>query len=79
MEQTYDQAGRDYLKVYMLYRYPDLQAQALFQAGACEQQAGNTKEAISNWQSLIEEFPESPLAKEAARLLDGGDSESPQS
>lgn len=69
MENDYDRASRDYLKVYMLYRYPDLQAQALYQAGACQQKIGKPQEAIQTWESLIEEFPESPLAKDAAELL----------
>lgn len=78
MQKDYAQASRDYFKVYTLYRYPDLQAQALFQAGACQQKLGNTQEAIANWKSLIEEFPESPLAKDAADLLENPPSDPPQ-
>lgn len=78
MQNDYDQASRDYLKVYLLYRYPDLQAQALYQAGGCQQKTGKPQEAIQTWESLIEEFPESPLAKDAADLLNQPAGESPR-
>ena len=69
MEKDYSQASEDYYRVYILYRYPDLQAPALFQVGACHRELGQPREAVKSWQSLIEEFPESPLAKDADQLL----------
>ena len=69
MKKDYVQAGAEYYKVYFLYRYPDLQAQALSQAATCEQELGRREEAIKTWQSLIEEFPDSSLAEQAQQRL----------
>lgn len=69
MKKDYLQAGAEYYKVYFLYRYPDLQAQALSQAADCEHELGRRAEAIKTWQSLIEEFPDSSLAEQAQQRL----------
>jgi len=69
-EGDYKQAAVEYYKVSTLYRFADLQAQALFQAGGCEAKTGETEEAHRTWKSLIEEFPDSPFATEAAKALE---------
>ncbi len=69
MENDYAGASREYFKVYTLYDYPDLQAQALYQAGACQLEIGQPKEAVQTWRSLIEDFPESAIAKDAEQRL----------
>jgi len=68
-EREYELAAREYFKVSTLYRFADLQAQALFQAGGCQEKTGRTDEAQRTWKSLIEEFPDSPFAGEAAQVL----------
>ncbi|MCH2210487.1 MAG: tetratricopeptide repeat protein [Fuerstiella sp.] len=69
MQKNYAQAREAYFRVYILYPYPDLQSQALFQVGNCQLQLGKTKDAAKTWESLLNEFPESPYAKDAAKLL----------
>lgn len=70
MEKDYSTATREYFKVATLYPFPELQAQALYQAGLCQQAMGESSEAIQSWKSLVEDFPESPLAKDAVKLID---------
>lgn len=72
-EGDYEQAAREYFKVSTLYRFADLQAQALFQAGGCQAKSKKTEEAHRTWKSLIEEFPESPFAAEAAKAMEDRD------
>ena len=69
MEKDYAGASREYFKVSTLYGYPDLQAQALYQAGACQLEIGQAEEAVETWQSLIKDFPESAIAKDAEQRL----------
>jgi TolA-binding protein len=69
MQKDYAQASRDYFKVYTLYRFPELQAQALYQAGTCQRESGELNEAIQTWKSLLKEFPDSPVVADATQQL----------
>lgn len=69
MQKDYAQASQNYSKVYILYRFPELQAQALYQVGTCQRQAGDLNEAIQTWKSLLKEFPDSPLVEDTIQQL----------
>ena len=69
MQKDYAQASQNYSKVYILYRFPELQAQALYQAGTCQREAGDLNEAVQTWKSLLKEFPDSPLVEDTRQQL----------
>ncbi|NQV25725.1 MAG: tetratricopeptide repeat protein [Rhodopirellula sp.] len=72
LQKQYTDARDGYLKVYFLYKFPEWQAPALFQAGQCEELLG-TKEgrdgAVKWYQTLQKEFGDTDFAKRAAERL----------
>lgn len=69
-QKQYDQALREYLKVYHLYKFPEWQSAALFQAGVCDEQLGHWDSAARIYLELINEFPDSEYARKAAPRLE---------
>lgn len=72
LQKKYTDARDGYLKVYFLYKFPDWQAPALFQAGQCEELIATTesRNGAKKWyQTLQKEFPESEFATRAASQL----------
>lgn len=79
LQKKYPEARDGYLKVYFLYKFPEWQAPALFQAGQCEEHIGTkaSRDGAQKWyQTLQKEFGATDFAKRAAERLTklGGDS-----
>ena len=68
--KDYKAALESYLKVHILYKFPDWQSAALFQAGLCDEQLGQWKNAVDDYESLIREFPKSEFAEKAKPRLE---------
>jgi TolA-binding protein len=69
LEMKLDDAVKEYFKVYLNYSYDELRIQALFQAASCEVRLDKTEAAVRDFKELIANFPDSPLAKQAADEL----------
>jgi TolA-binding protein len=67
-EKNYEDALREYLKVDILYKFPEWQAPALFQAGVCQEALGQWKQAARTYDDLLRKYPENndvaPKARE---------------
>jgi TolA-binding protein len=72
-QKNFEAALKEYLKVEILYDFPTWQAAALFEAAKCHERLGEVKEAADLYQRLIKNYPESPLAKDAAERLKPND------
>ena len=70
MELNYDDAAKEYFKVYLNYKgYDELRAQALFQGASCQVALKKTDLAIRDFKELIKEFPNSNLVNKASEEL----------
>jgi TolA-binding protein len=70
MESNYDNAAKEYFKVYLNYKgYDELRAQALFQGASCQAALKKTDLAIRDFKELIKEFPDSKLVNMANEEL----------
>ena len=69
-QQNYKAALENYLKVDILYAFPEWQAPALFQAAACDEALGDWPQVVRDYESLIAKFPKSDWAEKAKPLLD---------
>ena len=69
-QKDYKTALENYLRVYLLYKYPAWQAPALFQAGACDEQLGEWAKAVGDYESLLKEFPQTQWAEDAKPRLE---------
>ena len=72
LQKKYPEARDGYLKVYFLYKFPEWQAPALFQAGQCDELIAS-KESLDGarkwYQTLQKEFSETDFAKRGADRL----------
>jgi TolA-binding protein len=68
-QRQYEAALREYLRVEILYAYPQWQAAALLEAAKCYEKLGQSSQAVETCVRLIKNFPDSPYRDEAARLL----------
>lgn len=68
-QQNYEAAVREYLRVEILFAYPQWQAAALLQAGKCYERLGQYAEAASLFSRVVSEFPDSPYKDEAQQRL----------
>ena len=66
-QKNYEAALREYLRVEILYDYPDWQAAALLQAGKCQEQLGQWQQAAELYERLIEDFATTSYVDEAER------------
>lgn len=79
LEESYENAAREYHRVHLIYNVPEWQARSLFQAAACEERLGRKEEAIRSYDELLADFPTHelvPKAKErlqSLKLSDGTD------
>jgi TolA-binding protein len=72
LQKKYPTARDGYLKVYFLYKFPEWQAPALFQAGQCEELIGTkeSRDSAQKWyQTLQKEFGTTDFSKRAADRL----------
>ena len=53
------------MKVDILYKYPDLQASALYQAGVCQEELQRWKDAAKTYDEMLKKFPDSEHAPKA--------------
>lgn len=79
MKRTlFNLALQEYFKVEALYKFPDWQAPAVFQAAACYEKLNQWKDAVKTYDGLIKDYPSSEFAAkaksrmEAARLKVSG-------
>jgi TolA-binding protein len=68
-QQDYEPAIREYLRVEILYAYPNWQAAALLQAAKCHEQLGQWPDAQALYDRLIKDYPTTRYAEEAGRRL----------
>ena len=69
-EQKYENAEREYSKVEILYLFPQWQARALYQQGACQEALKLTDKAVKSYETLLSKWPESEQAKSAKDRLE---------
>ncbi len=68
-QKNYETALREYLRVEILYDYPEWQAGALLQAGKCHEALGEWKQASELFAKLLKSFPESEFVADATERL----------
>ena len=69
LQKEFTKAETEFLKVEILYKFPDWQAPALFQAASCQEELQHWKDAAKSYESLIKVYPKSEYAKMAAERL----------
>ncbi len=69
-QKDYKSALENYLKVDILYAFPEWQAPALFQAAACDEALGDWPQVVKDYEGLIAKFPKSDWAEQAKPLLE---------
>jgi TolA-binding protein len=69
-EKNYATAIKEYLKVDILYKFPDLQASALYQAGVCHEELQKWKDAAKTYDEMLKRFPQYEHAALARERLD---------
>lgn len=69
-QQNYKAALENYLKVDILYDFPEWQAPALFQAAACDEALGDWTKVVQDYDALIAKFPKSQWAEMAKTRLE---------
>ena len=66
-EKNYEKARNEYLKVKYIYKFPEWQAPALFQAGLCDEVLGNIAKARETYSQVKAVYPESEFAKKESK------------
>lgn len=69
LQKKYKPALEAYLKVYLLYQFPQWQAPALYQAGQCDEALEQWQKALTSYEDLLRDFPESPYAAQAKKRI----------
>lgn len=69
IQKDYENALKAYLRVYYLYKYPQWQAPALYQAALCDEGLNQFKDAVRAYEDLLKDFPESEFAAKAKARL----------
>lgn len=65
LQKDFKNAEAEFLKVDILYKFPDWQAPALFQAAGCQEELKQWKAAAKSYEDLIKNYPKSDYAKKA--------------
>ena len=68
-QKQYQEAIRSFLRVDILYPYPQWKAYALLQAGKCYEKLGNWREAIELYARILKEHPQATVTEEASQRL----------
>jgi TolA-binding protein len=68
-QRNYDEAIRAYLRVEILYAYPNWQAAALLQAGKCHEIQGEWTQAAELYARAARQHPGTPYAEDASARL----------
>jgi cellulose synthase operon protein C len=69
IQRNYKQALEDYLKVHILYKFPEWQSLAVYQAARCHESLNEWPAAVNTYEMLLKEFPNSEKAAEAQQRL----------
>ncbi|MBD3672024.1 MAG: tetratricopeptide repeat protein [Planctomycetaceae bacterium] len=69
LQKKYKEALEAYLKVYVLYEFPEWQAPALFQAGQCDEALMQWQKALTSYEDLLRDFPNSEFAPQAKQRI----------
>lgn len=69
-QENYEAALREFLRLEILYAYPELQSAALMQAAKCHELLGEVPQATELYQRLVKSYPETEFAAAAANRLD---------
>ena len=70
IQKDFKTALENYLKVYILYKFPEWQTAALFQVGLCDEQLGEWSKAVTDYETLLTEFPKSEFVEKAKPRLE---------
>ena len=57
LQKKYKPALEAYLKVYLLYQFPQWQAPALYQAGQCDEALEQWQKALTSYEDLLRGLP----------------------
>ncbi|MCH8804616.1 MAG: tetratricopeptide repeat protein [Planctomycetes bacterium] len=68
-QKNHDEAVREFLKVDILYAYPEWSAAALYEAGRCFEALGKPVEARQQFQAVAEKYKETRWAGPASKRL----------
>ena len=69
-EKDFQTALKEYLKVDILYKFPDWQAPSLFQAGVCQEALKQYKDAARTFEELIQNYPDNEVVPKARERLE---------
>lgn len=69
-EKDYQSALKEYLKVDILYKFPEWQAPSLFQAAVCQEALNQFKDAARTYDELIQNFPDNEVVPKAKERLE---------
>ena len=69
VQKNFREAKKQFLAVEILYKYPDIQAPALFQAAACQEQLREFADAVKTLELLARKHPGSSFAAMAKKRL----------
>jgi cellulose synthase operon protein C len=69
LRENYDAALEEFLKVYLLYNFPKWQAPALYQAGQCDEKLSHVDKALTSYEDLLRDFPDSEFAPLAQKRI----------
>lgn len=69
LQKDYETALEEFLKVYLLYKFPKWQAPALYQAGQCDERLEHFDKALTSYEDLLRDFPESEFAPLAQKRI----------
>jgi TolA-binding protein len=70
LQKNYKSALEHYVRVDILYDFPEWQAPALYQAAACDEELGDWPQVVRDYELLIMKFPKSEWAEKAKPRLD---------
>jgi TolA-binding protein len=66
---AFEEAIREFLKVDILYAYPQWSAAATFEAGRCFEKLGKTAEAKAHFQMVLDKYKDTEWSKSASQHL----------
>jgi TolA-binding protein len=70
LEEKYKAAYENFLKVEILYQYPEWQAPALYQAGVCQEELRGWQKAARCYDDMLQKYPASEHASKARERLE---------
>ncbi len=66
-QKRFQEAGREFLKVEILYAFPHWQAAALLEAGKCHESLEEWSRAAETYNRILEKYPKTTHVKDAAQ------------